>query len=238
MKAKNLLIACLIASHSIVTVKAQGTFENLGFESASPIAIAGDPYGRVQFDSAFPGWVGYIGGVQQTAALFNSVYLDSSGISIIDNGWPSYLGPTAGVIEGGFTAILQAGVAGPFGTPADTTLSQTSLVPVGAQSLRFRSYSSPSFGSVSVLLGGQLLPLIPQSTGINYTLFAADIHTWQGQTAQLDFTVLAPGAPGQIINIFLDSIVFSPEAIPEPTASCLFGLGALFLGGRLWCKRT
>jgi hypothetical protein len=68
----------------------QGTFQNLGFESASVVAIPGQ---LVPFGTAFPGWVGYVGGVQQTTALYNSIYLDSSVISIIDSGWPHYLAP-------------------------------------------------------------------------------------------------------------------------------------------------
>lgn len=40
---------------------AQGTFQNLDFENGSFIPIPGDPYGSVEFDSAMPGWTGYIG---------------------------------------------------------------------------------------------------------------------------------------------------------------------------------
>src|SRR5688572_24028953 len=102
MKMTRLLLTCLIVFHTIASSEAQGTFQNLGFESASLVGIGGN---SVQFDTAFPGWVGYVGGVQQTAALYNSVFLDSSGIGIIDDNWPHYLGPTAGVIAGNFTAI-------------------------------------------------------------------------------------------------------------------------------------
>jgi hypothetical protein len=112
----------------------QGTFENLGFESASPGTTTA---GTVAFGSAFPGWTGYIAGVQQTGALYDLVALDTSAISIIDHGWSSYFSVPAGVIDGTYTAVLQAGLYGT--TPANVTLSQTGLVPGTAQSLRFKA---------------------------------------------------------------------------------------------------
>lgn len=232
----DLLIACLVGFLAITSVNAQGTFQNLGFESASPVAIPGDSYQRVQFDSAFPGWVGYVGGGQQSAALSNSYFLDSSGIAIIDTDWPDYFGPPIGVIAGRYTALLQAGVTGVNNTPADTTLSQTGLVPVNAESLRFRTFATP-FGSVRVLLGGQQLSLFPLTSGANYTVFGADIHSWQGQVAQLDFTVIAQRPHVVNINIFLDSIEFSTQPIPEPGVIGLSALGALLFAWR-WSKKS
>lgn len=234
MKTKKLLLTCLIVIHTIASVEAQGTFQNLGFESASLVVIPEDPYGSVQFDNAFPGWVGFVGGVQQSRALYNNYFLDSSGISIIDNNWPDYFGPTAGVISGNYTALLQAGLSLSITpTPADTTLSQTSLVPVSAESLQFRAYSPSGFGLPKVVLGGQQLSLVPLASGTNYIVYGADIHAWQGQMAQLDFTLVAQRPHRVNSYLFLDRIQFSAEPIPEPRALCLIGFGALFLGWRL-----
>src|SRR2546423_8508195 len=97
----------------------QAAFQNLGFGSATIVPIQGDPYGSVLFAPAFPGWTGTIGGVPQTSALYNNLFLDSSGIGILDQGWPFAF---AGVIEGGFTAVLQAGL-GPGSQPANASLS-------------------------------------------------------------------------------------------------------------------
>jgi len=91
---------------------------------------------------------------------------------------------------------------------------------------------------VKVLLGGQPLFLTPLASGTNYTLFGADIHTWQGQTAELDFTVIAQRPHVVNINIFLDSIEFSSQPIPEPSVLGLFTFGTLLLGWRFLCKRT
>jgi len=57
-----------------VAARAQGTFQNLGFESATLVPISGTSSSPVQFAPAFPGWTGSVGGVQQSAALYNSEY--------------------------------------------------------------------------------------------------------------------------------------------------------------------
>src|SRR5258705_6340372 len=110
-KTLKMLLAISTLAILLCPASGQGTFQNLDFESATLIPIPGDPYGSVQFAPAFPGWTGYIGTNQQGAALYNKVYLDSSGISIIDQGW-SHLLTSGGVIDGNFTAVLQAGVFG------------------------------------------------------------------------------------------------------------------------------
>ena len=219
-----------------VAAYGQGTFQNLGFETAVLVPVPIDGYGRVQFESAFPNWTGYVGGVPQTRALYNNAFMDSSGIGIIGSGWTNALGLSGGVISGNYTAILQAGVLLGTFTPADTTLSQTSLVPLSAESLRFRSYGSASNGPLLVFLAGQRLTLVPLGTATNYTLFGADIHGWQGQIAQLDFTVIAQRPHVENSNIFLDRIQFSNEPIPEPGVFALFGLGALIFGWRRFSK--
>jgi hypothetical protein len=106
---------------SVAGAAGQGSFQNLDFESATLVPIPGDPYGRVRFAPAFPGWTGSVGGLGQTAALYDAAFLDSSGVSIINRGWSGPIPNSGGVISGSFTALLQAGVTIPVGTPADTT---------------------------------------------------------------------------------------------------------------------
>ena len=160
---------------TVVATHAQGTFQNLGFESASIVPINGDLYQRVEFGNALPGWIGYIGGVQQGAALYNRYFMDSSAIGLLDQTPPAHFGLPAGFSSGRFVAVLQAGVAGPNNTPADTTLSQSSLVPISAESLRFRAFAWP-YGFVTVLLGGQPLTVVPLASSANYTVYGADIR--------------------------------------------------------------
>ena len=213
----------------------QGSFQNLGFETASLVPIPGDPYGRVQFAPAFPGWTGLIGVVQSTDALYNNSFLDTSGITILDHGWPVGSLGAGGLISGNFTALLQAGFAGASGTPADTTLSQTGLVPAGAKSLQFKAYDpydlSP-YVPMAVTLGGQRLSLTPLASGANFTLYGADLQAWAGQTAELDFIVFAERPHVNNNYVFLDSIQFSDQPVPEPGVLSLSTLGALLLGWR------
>jgi hypothetical protein len=217
-----------------LSAQGQGTFQNLGFESASLVPISGP---TVQFAPAFPGWTASVGGSQLTTALYNDINLDTSGISIIDSGW-SYFSVSAGVIQGNYTAILQAGLYGT--TPANMTLSQTGLVPGTAQSLQFKAYapgfSSPLFPLV-VMLGGQQLSCTPLGSGANYTLYGADIHTFAGQTAELDFTVLAENPHVNNNYVSLDSIIFSNQPVPEPGVVGLWALGAVLFGWRVVRRR-
>lgn len=206
--------------------QAQPAFQNLGFEFATTVPVPGDPYGRVEFTPAFPGWIAYIGGVQQNLALYNNQFLDSSGVGLVDRN--STFG---GVIGGNYTAFLQAGVA--LGGPdiADAALAQTGLVPEFAESLLFRAQHGGLFGSgpgpLLVTLGGQPLDLIPLGTGANFTLYGADIHAWSGQTAELRFTAVATDPHRDNNNWFLDSISFSAVPVPEPSSWALLALGAL-----------
>ena len=80
-------------------------------------------------------------------------------------------------------------------------------------------------------LGGEALSLVPVGSGANYTEYAADVHALAGQTAELDFTVFAYPQQFAADYLFLDSIRFSPVAIPEPGVFGLWALGVLLVGG-------
>ncbi|MCX6922009.1 MAG: hypothetical protein NT154_02130 [Verrucomicrobia bacterium] len=230
MRTSYLLAACLNLFFSTLQTRGQGTFQNLGFESASIVPIS-DIF--IQFSTAFPHWTCTVAGVQQTFALYNTLALSTSGVAAINHDWPY---PTAGVIAGNYTAVLQGGMLGPE-NPASTTLSQTGLVPATAQSLLFKAYclgSSAPVIPLVVTLGGQQLSLISMGSGVNYTLMGADIHGLAGQSVELDFTVRGSV---NINSVFLDSIQFSTQLIPEPSVFGLATLGALFLGWRVLRRR-
>jgi hypothetical protein len=155
--------------------------------------------------------------------LHNNVYLDSTGVAILDaanQAWPG------GPIQGGFSVLLQAGAElGSGGTrQADVSLVQSAVVPFGARSLWFLGRaSSPNF---TVSLGGANLDFLAFPMG-GTTRYGADISGFAGQTLPLNFTVFAPGPHGQN-NLYLDSIEFSSFSVPEPSTFELLALaGAL-----------
>jgi hypothetical protein len=122
-------------------------------------------------------------------------------------------------------------------TGVDVGLSQTGLVPVGTQSLQF--YALPafdSFGAFTVTMGGQDLSLTVISNAMNYTIYGADISSFAGQAEQLSFNVLGHTPQGSSEYLYLDSIQFSTQSIPEPSEFALVGLGTLFLNFRRWRK--
>jgi hypothetical protein len=240
---QNALFAAVVLAAAQCVTRGQGSFQDLDFESAVLVPIPGASYPTVQFAAAFPGWTGLVGGEQQTGALYNNVFGGTSAICIIDNGWPAGIPGmgVGGVISGNYTAILQAGLIITVTTnyPANTALSQTGLVPAAAQSLLFKAYDpnaslSPIIPLV-VTLGSQRLSYTALGSGANYTLYGANLPALAGQTAELDFTVESGG--GVDNSVFLDSIQFSDQAIPEPGVFGLAGLGALLLGWRMLRRR-
>ncbi|MEI7728572.1 MAG: PEP-CTERM sorting domain-containing protein [Verrucomicrobiota bacterium] len=195
-------------------------FTNLGFESAKIVPIPDDVYGRVQFDQAVPGWTAYIGSEPQTMILYNNMYLSSSGFALMKtNGY---------VYDGKYAMVLQTGLRT---GQQNVSLSQTGLIPAGTQSLQFKS-SGERYASFDVGINGQALPLVILQTFAGYDLYAADISQFAGQTVELKFNeYMVIGYPGELS---LDSIIFSPVAVPEPASIALFGLGGigLFLAAR------
>src|SRR5436190_3459768 len=77
--AQLISLCCVVATSS-----GQGTFQNLDFESATIVPILGSDPPAVQFGPAFPGWTGYAGSAA-SGALYNRIFLDSSGFSMIDD---------------------------------------------------------------------------------------------------------------------------------------------------------
>jgi hypothetical protein len=204
----------------------QGTFQNLGFESANLSPVPAGQYGGSVFSlDAIPGWTGFLGTNQVTQVLQNNYTLGVASIDIIGPDWSF-----GGIIEGQYTVVLQPGL-GPFEDNVSASITQVGLVPANAQSLLFKA---ATFSPFSVSLAGQTLSLVSLGTGPNYTLYGADISSLAGQTGALTITALA----AYNTTDYFDSFQFSNLPIPEPGEFGLSVLGALVLGWRVLRKRA
>jgi len=204
----------------------QGTFQNLGFESANLSPVPAGQYGGSVFSlDAIPGWTGFLGTNQVTQVLQNDETLGDASIDILGPYWN-----LGGIIEGQYTVVLEPGL-GPGDVNASASITQVGLVPANAQSLLFKA---ATFSPFSVSLAGQTLSLVSLGTGPNYTLYGADISSLAGQTGALTITALA----AYNTTDYFDSFQFSNLPIPEPGEFGLSVLGALVLGWRVLRKRA
>ena len=207
----------------------QGTFQNLNFESANlPVIPPGQSGGTVSSIVAIPSWQAFFGTTPINSITHNDVSLGAVNISI--------LGPNYGsaIIEGNYTVSLQAG----FNTDPnmrDASITQSGLVPASAQSLQIKT----GIGAVdfNVALANQNLQLVVLGGGANYTLYGADISAFSGEVAELRITALRT-AQRPLNPVSLDSIVFSTQTIPEPSAISILSIGAMLVGWRLRRLRT
>jgi hypothetical protein len=210
----------IAAAFAITFSKAngQGNFVNLNFESANlPTIPSGQYGGEVPISLAMPGWTGYLGTQQTTQVLHNNFTLGDPSIDIY--------GPDSSyIIDGNYMAELQAGGDG-VSVPA--TIEQTGLVPAGTQSLQIKFFTGST--GFSVTLGSMEVNMIPLSSSSLYTVYGANIASLAGQTEQLSISAL-PTAQDPFNGFFLDDIVFSPMAVPEPSTWSLMACGAGLLG--------
>ena len=150
--------------------------------------------GGIVASNAFLGWSVFSGTNQLSVVAYDASFV----------GAPQLIGSNANVIAGNFSVELGSG----------SSISQTGLVPSNSESLLFDAVSP----SPLVALGGlNLFPtLISVATnnvnGRSYGVYGADISSFAGQVETLAFSGSA----------YLDDIQFSPQVVPEPSASLLF----------------
>ena len=223
-------LLCFGLLYGTAVVHAQGTFQNLDFESAN---IPPNPGTFIPFTNALPGWAGSRGPFVATDAGYNGVAGYFAEVSILDHGFTGFREDV--VIEGNYTAALSAGLAG-TGFAA-TSIYQSSLIPVLARSLSFAArFDGGNVGDLVVSMNGQNLPFYQLSVGPNFQTYGGDISAFAGMMAELRFTE-QPHFSHVATTVLLDNIQFSDQPIPEPDMVSLFGLGALLLGWRFLCKR-
>jgi hypothetical protein len=197
-------IAIIIVAHSLSGF-AQGTFQNLNFEEATP-----NPYsGPISAAGAIPDWTAEIGGVPQAEIYQNGF---STGAPEVDLITANTQQPP---LDGNYSVLLT-------GSYDSASISQTGLIPSGTQSVFFDAEHSGN-GNLSVQIGSQTIPFTSVTTEPNYTVYGANISAWSGQTEDLTFSAVVGG----LNNWEIDDISFSPVAIPEPNPFALTGIGGL-----------
>ncbi len=225
MKIEKQIAVFSIVLLAVLSAQAQGTFANLKFELAHPISAGNPEYPSfVTAASALPYWTVTIGGVQQTEISFNAPSTGSPAVVLIGPGNNFGLAP----IDGNYSVFLQGS-----GVPSAASISQTGLIPAGMQSLLFEA--QPGTGPLDISIGGQNIPFTAVGTGVNYTLYGANISAWAGDSEGLTFSALE-GSLG-LNNWEIDDISFSTTPEPEPSIVTLTAIGGLLFGARKWFAR-
>jgi hypothetical protein len=203
---------------------AQTPFQNLNFEAAvlppvpDPNPMPPD-YGRVDISFALPGWTAYVGTTPERRILYDNVFLDSAGIGIFNTNCANpMIAPFCRVLEGQYTAWLQAGYAIPFGGPYDVSIAQTGLIPDGTRTMAFMSIGSGGTDpapSLHVSVAGQATPLYLLNTRPSFNIYGVDVSAYAGQEAAIQFTSSG--------HLYLDLIRFTATPVPEPSMLGLIG---------------
>ena len=188
---------------------AQGTFQNLDFESANVAgATRGDP---IAASAGMPGW-----SVSGSLLYYDVLALSSPVVGINDQNTGLGFEP----LQGSFSAYLAGGEG------SATAISQTGLVPVGTKSI-FVDVQTTGFNLITTL-DGQTIAMQPVSVNSGYTVYGGDVSAFANGSHTLAFT--EPNTPNALGIATLDNIIFSTNAIPEPAAWALMLCGAGFLG--------
>ena len=232
-----MVLVQLLAALGLPIAQAQN-FQNLGFERARvPVVPSGEFGHLVPVEEAIPGWSVWLGADPQTHILHNNFTLGAPSAVILGPQWPSQ-----SIIEGSFTLRLRTGLGFPPapdpgpGFAVDVSLLQTGLIPLEAQSVRFKAEVFPRAAPITLRLDGQEVLLLAMETTQNRILFGGDVSAFAGRTAELRLTAIA-SVLGPT-DFRLDSFSFSSEPVPEPGALTLWMAGGASLALWAWRRRT
>ena len=215
MKNNTLIVYISLLLNIDQVGRTQG-FVNLNYENAT-ITTVSFPGGD-RYTATIPGWSvntpNNINGDPNSIG-YNDISLSAPAVNMEGT---NFTFPSLRAIQGNYSIFLQGG-----STASNTngaTISQTGQIALVSQTLTY-------WGSaLQASFNGQVLSFIAISNAPNFTVWAANITAFAGQTGQLSFT-----APWQTSSL-LDNIQFSSSPIPEPNALSLSALGGLFLGWR------
>ena len=211
---------------------AQGApFQNLDFEA--PLIDTGIPIGLEPYDLfSIPGWTAYAAGTAQSGVMVNNFTLDYTELDVMSSSPPPgslNLEPSFAPIQGANSVYLESVFAlGP------ASITQEGDVPETAKSLHFEvahwgdgpvAGTAPLPAYFTASLGGENLALHVVGNVPGAVELAADVSAWAGQTANLSIGVTAPsGSTDFEFWGEVDSVFFSPTAVPEPSTTALAGL--------------
>ena len=207
--AKLASVALLVAGVGS-TVDAQ-SFYDLGFESPSFVTVSPGYSGSVDPAAALPGWAVFWGNNPAPYVLYDNMFLDSAGVSILDANMPYGYQFLTQAFEGDFTVLLQGGFSlSSYPNRQSVAIAQTGVIPVSAKTLLFDARMPTGETNFAVSIAGQILPFYALASYGNYILYALDISHFSGQTEEIRFTANPNPPPGLAINNnYLDDIRFS-----------------------------
>jgi hypothetical protein len=211
------IIYSIVAVIFVLSARGQGSFQNLDFEAATVSQT--QAFNFVQTSDALPGWAVCYGTAEtQNYILFDTFIVGAPQVDLLD--------ANNGGIDGDFSVFIQGGnvVGAGIGnvSATDAIISQTGLVPAGAQSILFKAQSGTD--SLLMSLDGQNIPFVALATGANYILYGGDISALANQFSQpleLEFTAEGIGTGWNI-----DSIEFLSQPVPEPSTWALLITGS------------
>ena len=203
--AKLILSVCLA-----VPASAQGTFQNLDFESAD-LSNRDPVTGEFSVSQALPHWQVSENGVSATEIVLNSPSLNLWAVTLED-------GNESGIptISGKYSIFLQGGEG--HGTFGYAEISQTGTIANDTHSVLFAARITRP-GNLNLSFNGQPLQSALLQDHGTYQTFGADISAFSGQAGELSFTTPYP------TWTLIDDIQFSSASIPEPSTLAMFALG-------------
>jgi hypothetical protein len=235
MKTTKLIAILASVAIGSLLAHAQGTFQNLDFESVNltPVPPQVWPQTFVPISSALPGWNASIGGDAVTEILQNGY---DSGTASVDILGPNWTAIEPGIIDGHYTVFLQSGFSPQNNSiGVNTSIWQNGTIPANAQSLHFSAWNWNSGSPFTVSFNGNDLSLVAlylaqTAAGQTNTVYEANIAPYAGQTGQLEFTSVFTYAGASWTEF--DDITFL--TVPEPGILTMTVVGGLLFSARKW----
>ena len=235
---KNIFRSMSISTHILLAAvtlagwdaRAQGSFQNLGFEGAA-YPLVPDANGLVSASDAIPGWTPYIAGIAGNAVIYNNISLGTVEVGLFEDVFGTNRSVT--ILDGSYSVVLQAGFNGIGLVPA--AVQQTGLIPLGTRSITIKAAGFLQPGTLEVDIAGQAVSLAAVSSTSTYIVYGGDISQFAGQTA--DLRIAAVPTSTSYANWIIDDIQFSASAIPEPSSVALLVIGAAMAAWRPAIRR-